>query len=68
MSWSAALSEEALKTPCRFSRNEKFEVADLLDYLAGKSVLQTQHAAMAPAVRGIPTGYRRPEFAKFQMT
>lgn len=53
--------------PCRFWRTEAFEVADLLDYLDGKSVLQTQHAAMPPAMRGITLRDRRLEFAQFVM-
>lgn len=52
---------------CRFWRTEKFEVADLLDYLDGKSVLQTQHAAMAPVMRGITLRDRRLEFAQFKI-
>lgn len=51
----------------RFWRAEAFEVSDLLDYLDGKSVLQTQHAAMAPAKRGIALKDRRLEFAHFVM-
>ena len=53
--------------PRRFWRAEAFEVDDLLDYLDGKSVLQTQHAAMAPARRGIALKDRRLEFAQFVM-
>jgi hypothetical protein len=56
-----------VEPPCRFWRTEKFEVADLLDYLDGKSVLETQHAAMAPAIRGINVGNRRLEFSQFTM-
>lgn len=51
--------------PCRFWRAETFEVGDLLDYLDGKSVLQTQHAAMAPTRRGITLKDRQLEFAQF---
>jgi len=51
----------------RFWRTEKFEVADLLDYLDGKSVLQMQHAAMAPSMRSITLKDRRLEFAQFEM-
>lgn len=55
------------ESPRRFWRDEAFEVADLLDYLNGKSVLQTQHAAMAPVRRGITLKDRRLEFAQFVM-
>jgi len=55
------------KSLCRFWRNEAFEVVDLLDYLDGKSVLQTQHAAMVPAIRGVTLKDRRLEFAQFEM-
>lgn len=51
----------------RFWRAEHFEVADLLDYLEAKSVLQPQHAAMAPSKRGILLRGRRLEFAEFSM-
>jgi hypothetical protein len=53
--------------PRRFWRAEAFEVTDLLDYLDGKSVLQTQHAVMAPARRGITLKDRRLEFEQFAM-
>lgn len=53
--------------PLRFWRAEAFEVADLLDYLDGKSVLQTQHAAMSPVRRSITLRDRRLEFAHFVM-
>lgn len=53
--------------PLRFWRTESFDVADLLDYLDGKSVLQVQHAAMAPARRGIALMNSRLEFAQFAM-
>jgi hypothetical protein len=55
------------KSLCRFWRNEAFEVVDLLDYLDGKSVLQTQHAAMVPAIRGATLKDCRLEFAQFEM-
>lgn len=55
------------EAPLRFWRAEAFEVADLLDYLDGKSVLLTQHAAMASARRGITLKDRRLEFAQFVM-
>jgi len=55
------------QAPLRFWRAEAFEVADLLDYLDGKSVLQTQHAAMATARRGITLKDHRLEFAQFVM-
>ena len=55
------------EAPLRFWRAEAFEVADLLDYLDGKSVLQTQHAAMYPVRRGITLRDRRLEFAQFVM-
>lgn len=55
------------KTSRRFWRNEAFEVADLLDYLDGKSVVETQHAAMVPAIRGVFLKDRRLEFAQFEM-
>lgn len=58
----------APRTPSyRFWRTEEFEVADLLAYLDGKSVLQTQHAAMQPVTRGITFKDRRLEFAQFMM-
>lgn len=53
--------------PSRFWRTEKFEVADLLDYLDGKSVLQTQHSAMVPTTRSISLNDRLLEFAQFAM-
>ena len=53
------------KPPSRFWHSEKFEVSDLLDYLDGKSVLQTQHAAMVPTKRGISLKEGRLEFAQF---
>ena len=55
------------ESPHRFWRAEAFEVADLLDYLDGKSVLQMQHAAMAPVKRGITLKDCRLEFAQFVM-
>jgi hypothetical protein len=55
------------KPPCRFWRTEAFEVADLLDYLDGKSVLKTQHTAMAPQTRRITLRDRRLEFAQYKM-
>lgn len=51
----------------RFWRAEAFEVTDLLDYLDGKSVLRTQHAAMTPVRRCINLKGRRLEFAQFAM-
>jgi len=48
----------------RFWRAEAFQVDDLTDYLDGKSVIQTQHAAMAPARRGIDLKHRRLESAQ----
>lgn len=53
--------------PRRFWRADTFEVADLLDYLDGKSVIHAQHAAMVPATRGISLKDRRLEFAHFVM-
>ncbi len=55
------------ESPHRFWRAEAFEVADLLDYLDGKSVLQTQHAAMTPVKRGITLKDCQLEFAQFVM-
>jgi hypothetical protein len=55
------------KEPYRFWGTETFEITDLLNYLDGKSVLDTQHAAMSPTVRGITLKDRRLEFAEFKM-
>lgn len=56
-----------VETHRQFWRAEAFEVADLLDYLDGKSVLQAQHAAMAPTTRSITLKDRQLEFAQFVM-
>lgn len=53
--------------PYRFWRTEAFMVDDLLDYLDGKSVLQTQHAAMTPVTRSIALKGRQLELAQFSM-
>ncbi|GEQ78072.1 hypothetical protein CTTA_5077 [Comamonas testosteroni] len=54
-------------SPQRFWNTETFEVGDLIDYLEGKSILQTQHGAMVPHRRGINLKERRLEFAQFVM-
>jgi hypothetical protein len=53
--------------PYRFWGNETFEVTDLLNYLDGKSVVGTQHAAMSSHIRRITLKDRRLEFAQFKM-
>lgn len=51
----------------RFWRANAFEIADLIDYLGGKSVIQTQHAAMAPVTRSVDFRGRKLELARFVM-
>lgn len=55
------------RTPRRFWRAEAFEVADLISYLDGQSVLHMQHAAMSASTRSIAFKERRLEFAQFTM-
>lgn len=55
------------KEPYRFWGSETFEITDLLNYLDGESVVETQHAAMSPTIRGVTLKDRRLEFAEYKM-
>ncbi len=51
----------------RFWRAEVFDIADLIDYLDGKSMIQQQHAGMIPVTRRIDILGRKLDFAQFAM-
>ncbi|MPS81654.1 MAG: endonuclease [Achromobacter sp.] len=51
----------------RFWRADAFQVADLVDYLDGESLLRTQHEAMRPTKAGINLNEHRLEFAQYEM-